>query len=114
MLCYFQLLLTNYLADPVVLHDEVLNIMIAGRDTVSTMLHLRPKRLTQIKTAGMLTIAVYFLSQYPNVLRRLREEILETVGQSRRPTYDDIRNLKYLRAVLNGQRKISLSIIIRS
>ncbi|THG93090.1 hypothetical protein EW026_g8044 [Hermanssonia centrifuga] len=92
--------------DPVVLHDEVLNIMIAGRDTVSTMLHLRPKRLTQIKTAGMLTIAVYFLSQYPNVLRRLREEILETVGQSRRPTYDDIRNLKYLRAVLNETMRL--------
>lgn len=27
------------LADPVVLHDEVLNIMIAGRDTVSEVIH---------------------------------------------------------------------------
>lgn len=50
----------------------------------------------------MLTIAVYFLSQYPEVLRRLREEILEEVGPSRRPDYDDIREMKYLRAVING------------
>nr|AAL67906.1 cytochrome P450 monooxygenase pc-2 [Phanerodontia chrysosporium] len=68
-----------------ILHDEVLNIMIAGRDT----------------TGGTLTSAVYFLSQYPEVLRRLREEILEKVGPTRRPTYDDIREMKYLRAFIN-------------
>ncbi|PSR74974.1 hypothetical protein PHLCEN_2v9388 [Hermanssonia centrifuga] len=82
--------LVRYTTDPVVLHDEVLNIMIAGRDT----------------TAGMLTMAVYFLSQYSVVLRRLREEILETVGPTRRPTYDDIRNMKYLRAVLNETMRL--------
>ncbi len=54
----------------------------------------------------MLTMAVYFLSQYSAVLRRLREEILETVGPTRRPTYDDIRNMKYLRAVLNGTHRL--------
>ena len=50
----------------------------------------------------MMTVTVYFLSQYPNVLRRLREEILAKVGPTNRPTYDDIRDMKYLRAVLNG------------
>ena len=39
---------------------------------------------------------------YPAVLSRLREEILTKVGPTRRPTYDDIRELKYLRAVING------------
>nr|BAL05110.1 cytochrome P450 [Phanerodontia chrysosporium] len=77
--------LVKYTNDPKILHDEVLNIMIAGRDT----------------TAGTLTSAVYFLSQYPEVLRRLREEILEKVGPTRRPTYDDIREMKYLRAFIN-------------
>ena len=33
--------------------------------------------------------------------QRLREEILSVVGPTRRPTYDDIRNMKYLRAVIN-------------
>ncbi|GJE84276.1 cytochrome P450 pc-3 [Phanerochaete sordida] len=77
--------LVKYTNDPKILHDEVLNIMIAGRDT----------------TAGTLTVAIYFLSQYPDVLRRLREEILEKVGPTRRPTYDDIREMKYLRAFIN-------------
>ena len=51
----------------------------------------------------MMTVTVYFLSQYPSVLRRLREEILTKVGPTNRPTYDDIRDMKYLRAVLNGE-----------
>ncbi len=50
----------------------------------------------------MLTIAVYFLSQYPDVMRRLRQEVLDTVGPTSRPTYDDVREMKYLRAVING------------
>jgi hypothetical protein len=40
---------------------------------------------------------------YPKVNAKLREEILEHVGPSRRPTYDDIRDMKYLRAVINGR-----------
>lgn len=38
---------------------------------------------------------------YPAVMARLREEILEQVGTTRRPDYDDIRDMKYLRAVIN-------------
>ncbi|KAH8106029.1 cytochrom P450 [Cristinia sonorae] len=71
--------------DPKVIHDEILNILIAGRDT----------------TAGTLTFAIYFLCMYPRVLERLRKEVLETVGYSRRPDYDDIKAMKYLRAFLN-------------
>ncbi|KAH8101718.1 cytochrom P450 [Cristinia sonorae] len=68
-----------------IIHDEILNILIAGRDT----------------TASTLTFAVYFLCMYPHVLRRLRKEILETVGPSRRPDYNEIKDMKYLRAFLN-------------
>jgi cytochrome P450 len=60
--------------------------MIAGRDT----------------TAATLTFVVYFLAMYPAVLTRLREEILAKVGPTRRPDYDDIKEIKYLRAVING------------
>jgi hypothetical protein len=52
-------------------------------------------------TAATLTFVIYFLSIYPEHLR-LREEILEKVGSSRRPDYDDIKDIKYLRAVING------------
>ena len=51
----------------------------------------------------MLTMAIYFLSQHPAVLQKLRAEILGEVGPHRRPTYDDIRDMKYLRAVINGE-----------
>ena len=34
---------------------------------------------------------------------RLRQEVLAHVGPTRRPTFDDIRDMKYLRAVLNGK-----------
>ncbi|KAF8200189.1 cytochrome P450 monooxygenase pc-1 [Pholiota molesta] len=71
--------------DPVVLKDEILNIMIAGRDT----------------TAATLTFIFYFLAIYPDVCARLREEIISKVGSTRRPDYDDVRDMKYLRAVIN-------------
>ncbi|KAF5326502.1 hypothetical protein D9611_000513 [Ephemerocybe angulata] len=71
--------------DPRVLRDEILNIMIAGRDT----------------TAATLTFAVYLLSQHPIVFQRLRSEILEKIGPNRRPSFEDLKELKYLRAVLN-------------
>ncbi|KAI0344275.1 cytochrom P450 [Trametopsis cervina] len=70
--------------DPKVIRDETLNILLAGRDT----------------TALTLTMAVYSLSQHPDILRRLREEILGSVGNGR-PTYEDIKQLKYLRAFIN-------------
>lgn len=62
--------------------------MLAGRDT----------------TAATLTFVMYFLASYPAVCTRLREEILAKVGSTRRPDYDDIRDMKYLRAVINGKR----------
>ncbi|OAX41096.1 cytochrome P450 [Rhizopogon vinicolor AM-OR11-026] len=77
--------LVNYTEDPIVIRDEILNIMIAGRDT----------------TASTLTFVICMLSQHPDVLYRLREEILNKVGSSRRPTYDDMRDMKYMRAVIN-------------
>ena len=42
------------------------------------------------------------LAEHPEVLRRLRQEILEKIGPQRRPTYDDFRDMKFLRAVING------------
>ncbi|OSC98998.1 cytochrome P450 monooxygenase pc-3 [Trametes coccinea BRFM310] len=77
--------LVRFTSDPAVLHDETLNILIAGRDT----------------TATTLTYAVYLMCLYPDVFKRLRTEILEKLGPSQVPTFDDVRSLKYLRAVIN-------------
>jgi len=36
-------------------------------------------------------------------MSRLREEVLSKVGANRRPDYEDIKEMKYLRAVINGE-----------
>ncbi|KAI0791806.1 cytochrome P450 [Abortiporus biennis] len=77
--------LINVSDDPSIIRDETLNILLAGRDT----------------TAATLTFAIYELSRHPEMMQRLREEILSKVGPTRRPTYEDIKDLKYLRAFLN-------------
>ncbi|KAG6830203.1 hypothetical protein H0H92_001790 [Tricholoma furcatifolium] len=77
--------LIKYTDDPIVLRDETLNILLAGRDT----------------TTNSISYAIYMLARHPNILRRLRNEILSKVGSSRRPTYDDMKDMKYLRAVIN-------------
>ncbi|KAG8218218.1 cytochrome P450 [Butyriboletus roseoflavus] len=77
--------LVNYTEDQTVIRDETMNIMIAGRDT----------------TAATLTFGVYMLSQHPDVLARLRAEIIANVGVSSRPTHDNMRDMKYLRAFIN-------------
>lgn len=45
---------------------------------------------------------MYCLAMHPEVMNRLREEILTVVGLERRPTFDNLREMKYLRAVING------------
>jgi hypothetical protein len=42
------------------------------------------------------------LTEHPDVLRRLRAEILGRVGGVRRPAYEDLKEMNYLRAVING------------
>ncbi|KAF8723818.1 hypothetical protein AX14_009145 [Amanita brunnescens Koide BX004] len=65
--------------------DETLNIMLAGRDT----------------TASTLTFIVYLLALHPQVLSRLRQEVLDKVGSTGMPNQNDIREMRYLRAVIN-------------
>ena len=42
------------------------------------------------------------LSEHPDIEKRLRQEIFDVVGQTGRPTYDQMREMKYTRAFLNG------------
>ena len=78
--------------------------MIAGRDTVRARTSLFGHGLIVCdKTAGTLTFVVYLLSTHPRVLARLREEIMTKIGPKKRPTYEAIRDMKYLRAVINGK-----------
>ncbi|KAJ3572591.1 hypothetical protein NP233_g2985 [Leucocoprinus birnbaumii] len=59
--------LVNETDDLEILRDEIMSLLVAGRDTS----------------------------------RELREEVMEKIGPNRRPEYDDLKEMKYLRAVIN-------------
>ncbi|KAJ7196989.1 cytochrome P450 monooxygenase pc-3 [Mycena pura] len=71
--------------DKEIIRDEILNMLVAGRDT----------------TSATITFAIYMLAEHPELARRLRDEVLDKIGSSRRPTHDDIKTMPYLRAFIN-------------
>ena len=44
------------------------------------------------------------LAEHPDVLARLRNEVLETVGPNGKVGPESLKEMKYLRAVLDGKR----------
>lgn len=77
--------LAGFTRDRKVLRDQIIAVLLAGRDT----------------TACTLSWAVYELARHPDALAKLRAEILSVVGPSRPPTYDDLKSMKYLQNVMN-------------
>lgn len=71
--------------DPKVIRDQISAVLIAGRDT----------------TASTLSWAFYELSNKPEVWQKLRSHILEQVGPTRIPSYEDLKNLTYLTHTIN-------------
>ncbi|KAH8594025.1 putative cytochrome P450 [Bisporella sp. PMI_857] len=65
------------------IQDELLNILLAGRDT----------------TAGLLAHLFYILARRPDVWKKLREEVLRLGDE--RPTFEQIKEMKYLQYCLN-------------
>ncbi|KAJ7755156.1 cytochrome P450 monooxygenase pc-3 [Mycena metata] len=77
--------------DKQIIRDEILNILVAGRDT----------------TSATISFAVYMLAQHPEMAKRLRSEVLEKIGSSRRPTHEDMKTMPYLRAFINAAHYLS-------
>ncbi|RDA82616.1 hypothetical protein CP532_4452 [Ophiocordyceps camponoti-leonardi (nom. inval.)] len=80
--------------DPKVIRDQIVNVILAGRDT----------------TAGTLSFALYELARNPAVVARLRAEILEIVGAEEAPTYEHLKNMTYLRAVVDETLRLYPSV----
>jgi len=84
-------------SDPKVLRDNMLNILLAGRDT----------------TASLLSSAFYYMARHPHVWNRLRREIVEQFGDAAQPkaeiTQVKLKDIPYLRYVLNESKSILIS-----
>ncbi|KAM1208875.1 hypothetical protein ACFX2J_014482 [Malus domestica] len=70
------------------LRDDLLSMLVAGHET----------------TGSVLTWTLYLLSKNPHTLVKAQEEV-DKVLQGQRPSYDDIKNLKYLtRCIMESLR----------
>ena len=77
--------IAGYTRDRQMLRDQLVSILLAGRDT----------------TACTLTWVIYHLSMDPKITAKLRHEIVHTVGLERQPTYQHLKDMKYLQHILN-------------
>lgn len=77
--------ISGYTRDRKMLRDQIIAILLAGRDT----------------TASTLSWVFYEFARHPDVVSKLRTEILETVGKNRTPTYEDLKSMTYLKNVIN-------------
>ena len=75
--------LVKHTKDPIQIRSELLNILLAGRDT----------------TASLLSNTWFVLSRRPDIWEKLQSEVGELGGEM--PTYAQIKEMKYLRQVLN-------------
>jgi cytochrome P450 len=66
------------------LRDELLNVLLAGRDT----------------TASLLSNMWFMLAKHPQVFAKLKKEVDETLNGDL-PTYETLRNMKYLKYCMN-------------
>lgn len=92
----FTEVLAETTQNPRMLQDQILSVMLAGRDT----------------TASLLSWTALCLSRHPSVLQKLRAAIAETVGvdaSAKIPTQAELRSITYLRWVLHEGTLSSVS-----
>jgi cytochrome P450 len=80
--------LARFTRDPRVLRDQLVAVLLAGRDT----------------TAGTLSFCLFELGRNPAVVSKLRSEIANRLGvgsAAQKPSYIDLKEMKYLSAVIN-------------
>ncbi|CUM68613.1 uncharacterized protein PRCAT00006340001 [Priceomyces carsonii] len=85
--------------DPKVLRDQLLNILLAGRDT----------------TAGLLSFTFFELARNPRIWEELKKEIYETFGYAENSkideiTFESLKKCEYLKAVLNESLRMYPSV----
>ncbi|KAL8900661.1 MAG: hypothetical protein Q9192_000960 [Flavoplaca navasiana] len=84
----------RFTRDRKVIRDQIVNILLAGRDT----------------TAGTLSFLFKELSAHPIAYSKLRREIVEKVGAGQAPTYDDLKNMPYLQHCISETLRLYPSV----
>jgi len=79
--------LAGYTRDRKMLRDQLVAILLAGRDT----------------TAASMSWIFYELAKHPKVVEKLRQEIIDQVGLDSPPTYENLKNMKYLQVSIIRQ-----------
>jgi cytochrome P450 len=80
--------------DPRRLRDELLNVLLAGRDT----------------TASLLSNMWFMLAKHPEIFEKLRREVEETLNGDL-PTYEQLRSMKYLKYCMNECKSLPISFL---
>ena len=91
---FLEALAANGIRDRRTIRDQVVAVLLAGRDT----------------TAGTLSFTFKELSAHPEIVRKLRKEILEQVGPRKPPTYEDLKDMPYLQHVMNETLRLYPSV----
>lgn len=78
--------LSKQTQDEKILTDQLLNVLLAGRDT----------------TASLLSITFLVMARRPDVWNKLRAEVLKLEG--RKPSFEDLKSMTYLSWVLNESK----------
>lgn len=86
--------LARFTRDPRVLRDQLVAVLLAGRDT----------------TAATLSFCLFELSRNPEIVAQLRQEIAQRLGVGAsthsKPSYSDLKEMKLLNAVLNETMRL--------
>jgi len=77
--------LSEFTNDKKVLRDQLVNTLLAARDT----------------TAATLSWLFYELAYHPDAYAKLRAEVIDIIGVNGKPTYDQLKNMKYLQWCIN-------------
>ncbi|KAK6454094.1 cytochrome P450 52A13 (DH-ALK2) [Scheffersomyces xylosifermentans] len=83
--------------DPQVLQDQLLNILVAGRDT----------------TAGLLSFTFYQLARNPEIFEKLKTEVYKHFGNGTdlsKITFESLKQCEYLKFVLNEVLRLHPSV----
>ncbi|KAI9823564.1 MAG: hypothetical protein M1832_002345 [Thelocarpon impressellum] len=91
--------LASFTRDRKVLRDQLIAVLLAGR--VSLLFRVEDRADEQDTTAATLSWTFYELSRHPEVVLKLRREILERLGRDRTPTYEDLKSMRYLQHTIS-------------